>query len=131
MDPVDNQDTWWILTEWPFEVGFHDAGKILASNYTVNGNIWRYRGSPDWPSNNVLRKMSPESTTYSYKNGGDMVPVKKHKTDASIQPFRHYRPITGRPDDQEDSDFGLDIDPRDDPDVADADDQVEGDIWQF
>ena len=38
-----------------------------------------------------------------------VVPVKKHKTDASIQPFRQYRPLTGQPDDGTDPpcEFGL------------------------
>ena len=72
--PVDNIDKWWMLSEFQFETGIYAAGP----NWTTDG------------------KGRITGTNNGEKRG--VVPVKKHKTDASIQPFRHYRPGTGRPD---------------------------------
>jgi len=118
--PLD-PDVWWVLSEFQFRTG-----------YIQGGDKW----------NCEPPRFSQSSVTGMTLVGA--IPVKAHKTDASIQPFRHYRPITGQPDNGEydggrdwqlsgeSCDFGLDIDPEDDPNNVDGDDKVPGDApWRY
>jgi len=91
-------DKWWIVSEFQFETGIYIAGP----NWTTDG------------------KGRITGTNNGEKRG--VAPVKKSKTDASIQPFRHYRPGTGRPDTagKPASEIGLDIGKR-----------KAGDLWTF
>jgi prepilin-type N-terminal cleavage/methylation domain-containing protein len=103
----NSADRWWVLSAFQFETGIFEVP------------------DDDW---NV--DSAGQITAGSLRSG--TVPIKKDKTDASIQPFRHYRPLTGQPDENDDCEFGVDIDPDDDPNVDDADDKVEGDApWNY
>jgi prepilin-type N-terminal cleavage/methylation domain-containing protein len=75
---------WWVLTAFQFETGIYEIPDTVATDWAV--------------TDGVITAGTEES---------GVVPVKKHKTDASIQPFRHYRPLTGQPDDGLDCEFGL------------------------
>jgi competence protein ComGC len=65
---------WWMLSEFQFETGILIGGKDWLTD--GHGRIIATKGSVE---------------------GMERVP--KSKIDASIQPFRHYRPGTGWPDD--------------------------------
>jgi len=79
-------DRWWVLSGFQFETGIYELPLTPGGDWTATGD-------------GVLDG--------GLKSG--VVPIKKSKTDASIQPFRHYRPLTGRPDDTTGCEFGLDI----------------------
>jgi prepilin-type processing-associated H-X9-DG protein len=83
-DP-DLPDQWWMLSEFQFETGVLVVGKDWLTD--GRGGITDTKGSVE-----------------------GMKRVPKSKIDASIQPFRHYRPGTGQPDDGNDCEFGLQID---------------------
>jgi prepilin-type processing-associated H-X9-DG protein len=83
-DP-DMPDQWWMLSEFQFETGVLVGGKDWLTD--GHGRITDTKGSVE-----------------------GMKRVPKSKIDASIQPFRHYRPGTGQPDDGNDCEFGLQID---------------------
>jgi hypothetical protein len=83
-DP-DMPDQWWMLSEFQFETG------VLV-------------GGRDWLTDGHGRITDTKNSV----EGMEYVP--KSKIDASIQPFRHYRPGTGQPDDGNDCEFGLSID---------------------
>jgi prepilin-type N-terminal cleavage/methylation domain-containing protein len=75
---------WWVLSAFQFETGIYAIPDTVATDWAV--------------TDGVITAGTEES---------GVVPVKKHKTDASIQPFRHYRPLTGQPDNGDDCEFGL------------------------
>jgi prepilin-type N-terminal cleavage/methylation domain-containing protein len=115
-DSDDNTDVWWVLSDYQFHSSIMQGGDVWEDDDGGGfGSYWFAYGYPDV----VLTLEGVELVT-------------PHKTDASIQPFRHYRPITGRPDDTvytgtnthqvtgENCEFGLDIDSYD-----------EGDIWDY
>jgi hypothetical protein len=115
---ADNTDLWWVLSDFQFRSG------ILQGGY-----YWRMGGDGFYGNN--WQQMPGEPTEQVTRTNLNVKMVPRHKTDASIQPFRHYRPITGRPDDDNDCDWGLDVDPDDDPNVADGNDKIPGDIWDY
>jgi len=95
---ADTPDQWWMLSEFQFETGILVGGTDWVTD--GHGRITDTKGSTD-----------------------GMVRVTKSKIDASIQPPRHYRPGTGRPDDARPGapcDFGLPIGAH-----------VAGDIWSY
>jgi Tfp pilus assembly protein PilE len=85
--PADSEiaDQWWMLSEFQFETG------ILV-------------GGRDWLTDGHGRITDTKGSIEGMKR------VPQSKIDASIQPFRHYRPGTGQPDDNEDCEFGLEVD---------------------
>jgi prepilin-type N-terminal cleavage/methylation domain-containing protein len=132
VDDPDNTDVWWVLSEFQFETSFMTAGNNEGSEYVRDGDVWRDDVHRGWDAGEFRRSNSAGGIK-TYKNGTSMVRVKKHKTDASIQPFRHYRPITGQPDDArsgEPCDFGLDIDDADGTDNPSGS-HAEGDVWSY
>jgi hypothetical protein len=91
----DTEGEWWMLSEFQFETG------ILV-------------GGVDWVTDGHGRITDTKGSTKG------MVRVAKSKTDASIQPLRHYRPGTGRPDADADCEFGVPLDGH-----------SAGDIWDY
>jgi len=94
----DMADQWWMLSEFQFETGV----LIGAANWQTDGH-GRITGVGDIPEATVL--------------------VSKSKTDASIQPFRHYRPGTGWPDDKREA--------RPSESRLPIGDHAAGDIWTY
>jgi len=94
----DVPEQWWMLSEFQFETSILVGGK-------------------DWVTDGHGRITDTKSST------DGMVRVAKSKIDALIQPPRHYRPGTGRPDDARPGDaceFGLPIGSYE-----------AGDIWSY
>jgi prepilin-type N-terminal cleavage/methylation domain-containing protein len=114
-DSNDNTDVWWVLSDYQFHSGIMQGG-----------NLWETR---DYGFRKYWFAYSYPDVTATNEGVEIVIP---HKTDASIQPFRLYRPITGRPDDTvytgtnthqtsgENCEFGLDIETY-----------AEGDIWDY
>jgi len=123
---ADNTDVWWTLSELMFESGVMHFGPIPRARPNATSDEWRTYFNPTDDNEATLRTELEGLRTVPY-----------HKTDASIQPFRHYRALTGRPDDAgidstpgpgttrantNDCDWGLPV-PNGDSDV--------GGIWAY
>jgi prepilin-type N-terminal cleavage/methylation domain-containing protein len=100
---TNEPDQWWALSAFKFQSGIANIGNIPWNNWggwrLGDNSIWiPDLANVDGPNSEVPAKaLTSQKELMNWIVTG-MSPVKKHKTDASIQPFRHYRPITGRPD---------------------------------
>jgi len=97
------EDRWWILSSLQFETAVYQPPKVATAAPSGSNTVW-----------NVVKATGRIQSTRGKRTTG-LIKTLPHKTDASIQPFRHYRPLTGRPDADESSanplgpcEFGLD-----------------------
>jgi len=85
-------DRWWILSSFQFETGI---GRVPRCNSaSADASTW-------WADQATGRIQDTRGGRRE-----KLERIQKHKTDASIQPFRHYRPLTGRPDANDDGEIG-------------------------
>ena len=132
------RDKWWVLSEFQFKSAIFHGGNIRtgpqASPYDASTVTTWFQSLDDGSNSGVVPR---SDRTWTQADGGvptGIQPVMKHKTDASIQPFRHYRALTGTPDatahvnDGGGTAYGYGIAC---PFGIDLEGNAEGDIWDY